>query len=104
MQLTAPPKILCCRGNVLTESLPSKGIHRFSFNRTWAAKEYEVQMGSGSAIYVQSFMEIGFGIQKLARVGFKDTQSTWGPHKPSFVSFFKKKESRLKARHQSHDS
>jgi hypothetical protein len=37
--------------------------------------KYAVEMGSGAMIYIQSFIKIGSGIQKLMGGGFTDTQT-----------------------------
>jgi hypothetical protein len=39
--------------------------------------KYAVEMGSGSMIYIPSFLKIGSGIQKLIGGGFTDTQTAW---------------------------
>jgi hypothetical protein len=39
-----------------------------------------VEMGSDAMIYVQSFINIGSGIQKLIR---RDTQTAWRSHEPT---------------------
>jgi hypothetical protein len=58
--------------------------------------KYASEMGSGAMIYIPSFIRIGSGIQKLIGArGFKDTQTAWRSHKPTFI-FFQNKESRLK--------
>jgi hypothetical protein len=44
--------------------------------------KYAVEMGSGAMMYIQSFMKIGSGIQKLI-VG--DTYAAWCSHKPTFI-------------------
>jgi hypothetical protein len=38
--------------------------------------KYEVEMGSGSMIYIPSFIKIGSGIKKLIG-GYADTQRAW---------------------------
>jgi hypothetical protein len=38
--------------------------------------KYAVEMGSGVMICILSFIEIGYGIQKLIG-GFTDTQTAW---------------------------
>jgi hypothetical protein len=53
-------------------------------------------MGSGSVIYVPSFIKIGSRIQKLIRGLDRHTQTTTWSHKPTL--FFQNKESRQKKR------
>jgi hypothetical protein len=50
--------------------------------------KYAVEMGSGAMIYsyIQSFIEIGSGIQKLmGEGGYTDTQAAWRSHKPTLI-------------------
>jgi hypothetical protein len=42
--------------------------------------KYAVEMGSGSMIYIPSFIEIGSATQKLIE---GDTQTGWRSHKPT---------------------
>jgi hypothetical protein len=52
--------------------------------------KYAVEMGSGTMIYIPSFIKTGSGIQKL-RGG--EAQRAWWSHKPTY--FFLNKESKL---------
>jgi hypothetical protein len=58
--------------------------------------KYAVKMGSGSVVYIPSFIKIGSGIQKLMRGG-GDSQ-TYRQHDDliSLLLFLRNKESRLK--------
>jgi hypothetical protein len=48
--------------------------------------KHAVEMGSGAMTYIQSFIKMGSGIQKLIRVGgYTDTQTGWKSHKPTFI-------------------
>jgi hypothetical protein len=42
-----------------------------------------VEMGSDAMIYIQNFIKIGSGIQKLTE---GDAQTAWRSHKPTFIS------------------
>jgi hypothetical protein len=48
--------------------------------------KYAVEMGSGTMIYIPSFLRTGSGIQKLIK---GDTQAAWLSHKPTFILFSK---------------
>jgi hypothetical protein len=47
--------------------------------------KYTVEMGSGAARYIPSFIKIGSGIRKLMKWGFPDTQTAWRSHEPTFI-------------------
>jgi hypothetical protein len=57
--------------------------------------KYAVEMGSGTVIYIPSFIKIGAGIQKLMGEGNSRTQRQYGELINVFA-FFQNKESRQK--------
>jgi hypothetical protein len=44
--------------------------------------KYAVEIGSGTMIYISSFVKIGSEIQMLMKRGYTDTQTAWRSHKP----------------------
>jgi hypothetical protein len=47
--------------------------------------KYTVKMGSSAMIYIPSIIKVGSGIQKLIWRGFRDTQTSWPSHTPTFI-------------------
>jgi hypothetical protein len=47
--------------------------------------KYAVEMGSGSMIYISSFINISSDIQKVMVGGFTDTKAAWRLCKPTFI-------------------
>jgi hypothetical protein len=47
--------------------------------------KYAVEMDSGTIVYITSLIKIGSGIQKIIAGGYRDTQTAWRSHKPTFI-------------------
>jgi hypothetical protein len=47
--------------------------------------KYAVEMGSGTMIYIPTFIKTGSGIQKLMGGGFIYTRTAWRSYKPTFI-------------------